>query len=705
MERRSVVAGAGLLFSVAALAAAYSAVDVGRRAFSRDAVTVVSGKVSTAAVAAAGSLLTVNVDFGANAYYPLLKTKVGLFQELAIFQSEQVLLNALPKLDELPRTSLRGLATFKPSQPKFNKGDTVSVGGDGAISVHTDPEMVSLLDTARAKKFLPILDIFASPKGLRASDTNADAIKPPTNLATYANAVAQLAGLYARGGYLNWEIFNESNLDKYLDSPTNIEDYWKVYQATAPAIRSAAPDVLISGPAFASEAKSFEHAKFVTDLIAQRQGDPTFPIDYYSFHNYRGVVDNPNDPDDSTQDQLVKVRNAVQNRLNIVPFIITEYENYATSDEPGKALRETIVGAVQLLNHIEWLERNTDIETVSWNRFMTTGDSGNQNKGGFLTYAAQKRAIYNAYKIFGWMPVDRNPVTFSAATPGTKALASSDAHNAGLLVWNNAATARTMRINLSNIPAAIAAGGTISVYRIDALHASIGDGAGEELAVDQTFTVNSASKTLTVDIPATGIVYLKLNDSSGVSLQTRNVLQSARFIRSYSWVPRVVNASGSYVSEGNYGSFDHRSWILRVGTATPTGKGIAGTVFANAPATLWVKYTSKDKNVWQNTDAIGALRVDYWTGAAWTKSVLYPGTVYNAGRIQMLPWGKGGPKGDEVIPTGASIGNGQPFSISLDAKAPAGWAAAGRRVLVTAWTQGLGAGSQSIVTLSDTSGT
>ena len=51
------------------------------------------------------------------------------------------------------------------------------------------------------------------------------------------------------------------------------------------------PDVLIAGPAFASEAGFAAHQSFADSYIAERQSNPAFPLDYYSFHNYNTTDD------------------------------------------------------------------------------------------------------------------------------------------------------------------------------------------------------------------------------------------------------------------------------------------------------------------------------------------------------------------------------------------------------------------------------
>ncbi len=78
------------------------------------------------------------------------------------------------------------------------------------------------------------------------------------------------------------------------------------------------------------------------------------------------------------------------------------------------------------------------------------------------------------------------------------------------------------------------------------------------------------------------------------------------YVRSGSGCPRVADGADG-VPAGNYGTFAPAAWILRVGTHTAAGKGIAGVTLDGAPATLWLRYTSKDVAPSDGPDALAAL--------------------------------------------------------------------------------------------------
>jgi hypothetical protein len=88
-------------------------------------------------------------------------------------------------------------------------------------------------------------------------------------------------------------------------------------------------------------------------------------------------------------------------------------------------------------------------------------------------------------------------------------MASADAHNAAVVIWNPDPYRRRIDVHLKNIPFTR---GNVLVFRIDSTHASWGDGAEENLVPVDTLKDIELGDWSYVDhiIPEHGIMYLEI---------------------------------------------------------------------------------------------------------------------------------------------------------------------------------------------------
>lgn len=636
--------------------------------------------------------VTIAVDFSTNEFFPLVKERIGLLQETEAVPDEQTLLDRLPLIADLPPTSFSARGRFAETGPFNRFNDPPQIYGEsGAVLTRVDPRLDAFFQDLRARRITPVMSWFGTPAPLQGTG---GLLAPPADSTLYGNTLAALADRYAQGGNLVLEIGQEPDLDQFFNSTDNAADYWSVFNATA-AAAAKNRDLQIAAPAASANADDAFYNTFVTDYLAEKQRNPDLPLDYFSFHVH-------GDPTTAAA-SLAARRNEVKGNFNTVPFLLTEYTNDLPGDTTATRIqRDGTTGAVRFLRHVKMLTEQTDVAAANWSRFMADAPAvGDPLPGGLLDEAGVRQAIFNAFQLYGWLPVDRNHAAVSDTTGDVDALAASDLHNAGVLIWNSGATGREVTLDLSQIPASIREHGYLRLYRIDHAHASAAEGAPDVLSIESEQTIDTADFTTTFTLAGPGICYLRLDDGTGISSRGRRVLATAKYVRSWQFCPRTASG-GSFVLKGNYGTFDPAAWILRVGTAAASGKGIAGVTMDDTPSRLWIRYTSRDVALASGNEIIMALRLDYWSDGAWVKSVLLHGDAYKSGRTENLPWGKGGASGDEVVDLGSLIGNGRPFAVDVDAHAPDGWKSGpGRRCLVSAWTQGTGAGSQSVITLSD----
>jgi hypothetical protein len=312
-------------------------------------------------------------------------------------------------------------------------------------------------------------------------------------------------------------------------------------------------------------------------------------------------------------------------------------------------VRHRYQGASQLLHDFQLLLERTELTAVSWAWWL---DPPTRGAGcmGLLTADGKRKAVFNAWKIYAMLPVDRAQVTIHGPI---EAMASSEAHRAGVMAWNRDPYERRVDIHLKNVPFAK---GNVRIYRIDAQHASFVDGAPENLEPVETFTGVDTPNWSWIDgrIPPNATVFIEAEDGTGISeLSTTNVANVIRINRYYP-------ARGKTKS---YADFDRKTWIARLGSAgDPAADQQIGVLADKLPAVLNV--ITKVEGAVQKGGVVG-LRVNYAAGGAYTKSVLFHGGHGDAGPS---PWGIGA-----RTPQAVAVADLASFRIPLREQAPAGW--------------------------------
>jgi len=280
---------------------------------------------------------------------------------------------------------------------------------------------------------------------------------------------------------------------------------------------------------------------------------------------------------------------------------------------------------------------------------------------GLITSDGHKKAVFNAWKIYGNMPVDRKKVKIIGPF---EAMASADEHKVSLVIWNRDPYRRRIDVHLDNVPFTK---GDVRVFRIDTANASWFDGGTENLIPVETFTGVDLTKWAWMDkiIPELGIIYIEADDKSGKSELTPDN------------VANVIKVNHYYPARGtttSYSDFDRKTWIARLGMANENlADQEVGVVADKLPDVLnaIVKIEGELKKI-DNNSLLG-VRIDYQVNGNYVSSVLfhgpYKGTVlYNRKRDAMMPWGTK-KQADKIIAVNDISG----FRIGLKENAPAGW--------------------------------
>jgi xylan 1,4-beta-xylosidase len=443
------------------------------------------------------------------------------------------------------------------------------------------------------------------------------------------------------------EIWNEAD-GLYIFYSGTEEAFQQVYKASMDGILSVNPDATVAGPASAPEL--VWHRSFPEYVARER-----LPMDAFTFHHY------------GSAELALNSIDKVANSLDRFPYFKTTamiMDEWHSADliEPwcrDDDVRSTYEGASQLLHDFSILLSRPELTAVSWAWYMDPAHA-KATCMGLITSDGHRKAVFNAWKIYGNMPVDRKKVKMIGPL---EAMASADEHNVGLVIWNPDPYRRRLDVHLENIPFTK---GDVRVYRIDTLHASWVDGGEENLIPVESFTNVDLANWTWLDhiIPEHGIIYIEADDKSGLSeLTPVNVAN-------------VIKVNHYYPERGtsSYADFDRKTWIARLGMGDDVDADQeVGALANNLPDILNAKITVEGNLQKLDRNSLLGIRIDYETEGFSGKAVLFHGPykghdLYDPARNAEFPWGTHR-QADEVI----SVKNFAEFPIPLKEKAPAGW--------------------------------
>lgn len=476
----------------------------------------------------------------------------------------------------------------------------------------------------------------------------------PASLDAWAQAAGAVAARLASASNAPeyHEVYNEPDNRDFFSGA--VEDYPKLYEHAARAIRRAAPRARIGGPSLAfTDSWISPFLEFVKDK--------RLPLDFFSFHYYPGVP--------YKAGNVAGVIRTVAEALDSHPGLactemhLNEYNSLPINyPEDGPQQKHAL--AADLLSDYEYFVSQPCLTTVHWAQFM---DTGGGNWSGMVSIDGHRKASFNAYRIYSMMPVDRRAVKVEGPA-GVQAMASSDGHTSGLAVWNRGKAGCDLLVRLDRLPQGSK---VLRVFRVDSLHASWGDDpASEMLAPEQQSPLRDLKDvTWQGQIPAGGVVYIELRGSGSVILPERRPAACKQVLHYYP--DRRSRA---------YADFDRRTWTARLGMEGESrAEARVGVVAENLPDALAV--TVQAEGI-ERLDAksLLALRVDYEVRGRYSKAVLFHGRcsslrdLHAQGHEGRSMWGTRRPA-DEVV-RAADLAS---FHLPLADLAPAGWK--GRAIL------------------------
>ena len=595
------------------------------------------------AIAFSGSFAaTVTADFGKGAGYPLSKSKINLYT--TAFPSTQAYERDIPWLGKLRPEALRLEFFWGTIQSLAH-----TVSGTAANPIYDWALIDHWQKLANDQGSLVQWGFGYTPYPL--GNGSADAYKRPPPADPWKRIVTDVTN-HLKGTPVSYlEVWNEPNFDWFFTGGP--DDYFKIYENTALAIKAADPDAKVGGPTVSLP----DWYQGFTQYVQSHN----LPLDFFSYHNYGEMAQ-------AWTTDVGKLL-AADNRFAKTETSLDEYNVYHSW--PAGAAQDKFEGANEMLNSfLAFLDR-PELTSIFWAQFMDPCECNGLERLGLLDLNGHRKATYNAFRIYAMMPADRNATQSDAGD--LKAVAASDPHRAGLLLLNRTNADQNVTVRFRN---AAFAKGTVRVYPIDRMHNSLGDGANEDLTASQTIpNAVMADWSWTGSIPRMGTLYLDAEDGSLGSL-----LDPVP-------VAKVVNVNHYYPERGktaSYSEFDRRTWIARLGMmgAAAADQEI-GVTAEGLPQALEFRFKVEGALTRKDANSLLGARIDFQVGTAYTHGVLFHGPyagsadLYDAGRTAPMPYGTGkAPNLAVAVPDLAQ------FAVELKKYAPTGWTGRAQVLLI-----------------------
>ncbi|PQV63591.1 Glycosyl hydrolases family 39 [Abditibacterium utsteinense] len=485
------------------------------------------------------------VDFSRGADFPLVKAKFGVYQTPLVTLPR--LLDSVPLLHEMGARDLRYETGWgKPDVLAFDQ-----IGGTRDAPTYDFSSLDAFLGALQKIKVQPLLALTYCPTPLQTRTEWARWKDLPSDLPAWERInrdyVAHLKTSHPQRPPF-YEVWNEPDMpepDGKMFFSGNAEDYGRLYARSAAGVRAGDSNALVGGPAAAW------NLDYLRPVLSQ-------PIDFASIHGYNNY-----------SAQIAMMRGALKDRPEL-PIFLTEYASF--TDFPPNGPQSRSEAALRFFRDAKGLLRLSDVTKIYWAQWL---DAGNSPGMGLVTYDGHRKAIFNAFKIYADLPVDRNFVAPQSTKnegqseeQSVDLMASSDSNRAGVVLWNSGDTARDVTVELKNLPFSR---GTLQVMRIDAQNASYVDNpAAENLQILQSQPLSGTHSTWQGAVAARGVVYLRILAAKPQKIRTVRIGDLAR--THYNFPNRESNS---------YADFDGETSIARLGTGNEAGAVQIGALIEN----------------------------------------------------------------------------------------------------------------------------
>lgn len=584
--------------------------------------------------------------------YPLVK-KIGLYQTPLV--SRAWLDRDFPKLAELEARSMR----YEMACGKDDLYGQPCVVGTAENPAYSLSNVDYLLTSAR--KYCPVLVISHgyTPTILQSRPTEwSGFMDPPTDLGTWGDINERFAREWKNRNYTNSyvEVWNEPDLkDGFFTG--GVDEYLDIYEAAAPAVNRGYADIKVGGPAGAF---NWWHQALVNRVKAH-----DLPLDFLSGHAYG--------PDYAWQ--LDGMRSALNSLgRNEAEMLLTEYSPYSAADYQKDGPVERAESAMTFFNALPGILQCPDLTYVNWAQYIDPGFFVGDKLGLIDRDSGARKALFNAFKLYGMMPSDRRRITVSGSV--VKGLASASPHCVTTALWNTSTTERTLNVTLDDIPFD---SGTLEVYHIDEGHNSWYETKKGTLTKSRSEHVEITDGTLRLDdvVRSKGVCFIRVVADNAPMLYPKNALGT--IVRTHQWYPKRINTA-------SYALFDPKTWTVRLSSnKDAAGLALIGIEATRVPDVLKVDGMRSAAPLRRGSISSMNIRVDYQDERGeYVHSVLYHEGLYTTGRSFELPWGtKRAP--DEIL----EVDNLNNCSLDIAAHKPDGFSG---RLIISFEMQNVGVG-------------
>lgn len=639
------------------------------------------GLGANAATSASSAIL--QIDFGKTAFFPLLKSKIGVGRAL---DSTQIL-DSLPYLDQIRPAVYDAELRFPDRDYPSLTPYPFEVAADGTVTVLPNDFLNTLFTGLRQRD----IEVMVQLEGAPYPWWNSTVLPPkrphlfpmPTNLAAAADAVGKWAKLY--GDYpISWCMWNEPTHN--LTGKPDVESIHQMIEIYDSYTGAIAPQGLFGMASFISTSETarkglggrtyFEAT--IDELRALRKTKPGLPFDYLTMNSYGEDLGKLYDG----------ARNALGADFNTVPLIQAQSGVFLPGEWEKSA--GTTLEAAKSMTSLETALQVPDLQTFTFSGWLPHLID---YRGG----TALQLPLFNALKLYARMP-DRRTSVQGTLPSGLGAMASGDRYRSTVVVWNETSQPYTIELQLSDVTIPSPSGTKLTVYHIDGAHGSPSEHSGNDFTPTEVVPLTSSpslSKTVTVAGP--GIVYVEVGTGASDPDLDRGGLATP-LVRKHTYADRITGSNGTTSVRGNaYGCYDAVRAIAYVGIEGNEGTALVGAEYRDLPDTLAAAiWTDQLAARPASSEALFGIRVDYLLADGAAKSVLWHGDIFTSSRTTPLPWGRGGPTADVLVGASeldARADRGK-FVLPLATYAPSGWAQAGQQAIISFWMDSTGPGSQ-----------
>lgn len=610
----------------------------------------------------------VSADYGTWAEYPLIK-KVGIYQ--TPLTCAEWVERDFPKLSQIPSRVMR----FEMGWGRDNQYGTNAIAGTREHLTYDFSDVDFMFDIARRNTQNFIFSHCYTPVALQQS-TNGGLIAPPKDYNKWKEINKVATEHWKQKGYSNRyiEIWNEPDFDLFFNG--TLDDYLKMYQYASLGAREADADAKIGGPALAFQTGWYQS---LVNYVKNYDGNGSrLPLDFLSGHAYGSTFT-------WTLDPMRKALNSLGD--NGAEMLLTEYTPYAQADYAAHGKIERAEAAAAFFSALHTMLKYTDLEHVTWAQYIDPQNSRtgqtftNGDKLGILDgNDGSRKAVFNAFRIYGMMPINRCEMT----TGGLGGLSSADESHVATVLWNNSDTEKKIWLTMKNIPFDE---GIVEIYQIDTLHNSWYETGCDDLVPTlvstETFT-NNQYKIRNSILPK-GVFFVSATALNAKTLFPEN--NFAKLVSTHHWYTERTD-------EAPYALFDTKTWTAYLSMNTnEKGWALENVVAEDLPELVAVKGMDNEFLSYKDVNSSLNVRIDFQTkDGTYKKAVVFYDKYYDTSRDKIIPWGtKRAP--DEVV----KVENLCDFIINVNKHAPENFS---NRVTITFEMCNMGRGAKANFQLS-----